>query len=52
MVWVGRDLQRSPSSNPTAISRDTFCYTRLLNAPPILALNREEASTASLGNLF
>jgi len=41
-------------SNPPAMGRDTFHWTRLLRAPSNLALNtaREGASTASLGNLF
>jgi len=39
MVWIGRDLYRSSLSNPAAMSRDTFHWTRLLKAPSSLALN-------------
>jgi len=54
MVRVGRDLKDHLVPTPPAMSRDIFHETRLLRAPPSLALNssREEASTASLGNLF
>jgi len=50
--WKG--FSRSSSSNPSAMGRDTFHYTRLLKAPFNLASNtaREGAATASLGNLF
>jgi len=50
VVWVGRNLT---SSNPPAMSRDTFHQTRVLQTPSNLALNtvREGAATASLGNL-
>ncbi|NXC12410.1 MTAP2 protein, partial [Corythaeola cristata] len=46
--------QRSSSSNPPAMGRDTFHRTRSLKASSSLALNtsRDGASTASLGNLF
>ncbi|KAK4831204.1 hypothetical protein QYF61_016041 [Mycteria americana] len=54
IVWVGRDLYRSSSTTPPAMSRDIFNYIRLLRAPSNLALNvsRDGASTTSLGNLF
>jgi len=49
--WKGPS--RSSSSNPPAMSRDTFHQTRVLKALSNLALNpaREGAATASLGNL-
>jgi len=54
MVWFERDFQRPSSSNPPAMSRHTFHWTRLLRAPSNLALNssREGTATASLGSLF
>jgi len=38
MIWVGRDLVDLVPT-PLAIDRDTFHYTRLLKAPPSMALN-------------
>jgi len=54
MVFVGRDLSRSPSFNPPAMGRDTFHSTRLLKALSKLALktSREGASTAYVGSLL
>ncbi|KAK4819180.1 hypothetical protein QYF61_025995 [Mycteria americana] len=51
-VWVRRDLQRSPSSNPSAMGRDIFHQTRWLKAPSNLTLNNSNdgASTTPLGN--
>ena len=52
LCW--KESYTSSSSNPPAMGRDTFHFTRLLKASSNLALNtsREGASTTSLGNLF
>jgi len=38
IIWVGRDLQRSSSPTPAAVSMDIFNYIRLLRAPSSLTL--------------
>jgi len=53
-AWFGLEgTLKPPSSNLPAMGRDTFHQTRLLRAPPNVALNtaREGAATASLGKL-
>lgn len=53
--WVGwKGLQRSCTSNPSAMDRNTFHWTRLFRASPSLALNtsRNGKSPAYLSNLF
>lgn len=54
MVWVGRDLLRSSTSNPLAVGRDIFHHTRWLKVPSNLVLNtsRDGESMITLVNLF